>query len=140
MVAEALTDSDNVNLLQIGDPFTRGDGRVGLLVSVADEAYDDPDMKWYGTVDFSVRKMPLEEFFAGITLKIKLPATPAGGLNTNTDDVVDKLSEIFGIRFDPVDYFSDAIVSAGSADYMLRTTVVSPRWSGQVMVQIYPDV
>ncbi len=140
MVAEALHDGVDVNLLQIGHPYVRGDGRVGLLVSVADEAFNDPNMKWYGSVDFSLRRMPLEEFFQGIELKIKLPATAEGGLNVTTDDVVDKLSEIFKIRFDPVDYFSDAIVSAGSADYMLRATVVSPRWTGQVLVQIYPDL
>lgn len=140
MVTDALVPNVDVSNLQIGDPFVRGDGRVGFLVSPTEIAQQNPEWKYYGDVDYSARRMPLEEFFAGLDLKIKLPGTADGGLNTNSNEVVAKLSEIFNIQFDPTDYFSDAIVSPGSAQYLLRATTASTRWTGQVNVTIYPDL
>ncbi len=138
MVADALIDGIDVTRLQIGDPYVRQDGRVGLLVSVPEETMDDPDWAYHGTVDYSIRRMPLQEFFNGIDVKVRIPKNAQGGLTTSSHEVVAALSQAFNIVFAPSDFYSDAIVSDGTARYTLRATPLSTRWTGSVQITVFP--
>jgi hypothetical protein len=138
IVASALIDGVDVTRLQIGDPYVRQDGRVGLLISVPEETLEDPNWKYQGTVDYSIRRMPLEEFFAGIQLKVRIPKNAQGGLTTSSHEVVAALSQAFNIVFAPGDYYSDAIVSDGTARYTLRAAPLSTRWTGAVDIIVFP--
>ncbi len=138
MVATALIDGVDVTRLQIGDPYVRQDGRVGLLISVPEESLEDPDWNYHGTVDYSIRRMPLNEFFAGIDVKVRIPKNAQGGLSTSSHEVVAALSQAFNIVFEASDYYSDAITSDGTARYTLRATPLSTRWTGSVQITVFP--
>lgn len=138
IVAELLHQPQEIANLEIGAPYIRYNGTVGLPVTPTDAAESNPDWPYHGGADVFLRRVALEDFFAGLDLKVKLPATQAGGLDTTSNAVADVLSEIFQIHFDPSDYYSDAIVSRGSIRYTFRATPLSPRWSGQVPIHLYP--
>lgn len=140
MVAEALKPGVEINNLDIGDPYPRQDGRVGVTIKPTDEAMQDENWPYYGTVDFSHQRVSLNTFFEGIGPKIKMPATAEGGLDTTSNALVERLGQIFGIVFEPGDYFSDAIVSRGSAFYELRAPATSTRWTGFVLIHVYPQI
>lgn len=140
LIAESLIPEVGPTDLVIVDGFIRSDGRTGYQIRATQERLDDPDWPYHGAAMFSHRRMSLNEFFDGIQLRVKVPPSSSGGVDTTTNAIVAILQEIFRIHFDVQDYYSDRIQAPGVAQYRLQASPMSLRWTGWVDVQVYPDL
>jgi len=138
MIEEQL-DGIQYSDLHVEDGYVRSDQRSGYLIKSHPSKLTDPNWHYHGSVVFTHYRMRLQDFFYGLPLRLKVPGNGSGGINTTSNHVVSLLSQIYDIKFDPSDYYSDAITGSGLTTYTLNATPSSLRWSGSVNIDLYPE-
>jgi len=125
--------------LLISEGYLASANRCAYEVRPKTSKLSDSSWPYRGRAVVTHQRMDLGQLFDGLQMRVKVDSTD-GTVNTHTNVIVGILSNQLGVHFDPQDYYSDAIVSPGIADYTLKATPTSLRWSGQVDIQIYPTL
>lgn len=140
MVEAELISNVTMDDISIGDGFLQSGNRSSALIESSTSRLADNEWPYRGTAIFSHRRIALETFFQGIDLRLKVPATESGGVNTTSNVIAGMLEDIFNIHFHPQDYYSDEIIANGMTEYIFRATPMSLRWTGAVRIKVYPDL
>jgi len=140
MMIEEQLDGAQYEDLHVEDGYVRSDQRSGYLIKSHPNKANDVNWHYHGDVVFTHYRIRLQDFFYGLPLKLKVPSDGLGGINTTSNHVVFLLSQIYDIKFDPLDYYSDVITASGMITYTLNTTPSSLRWSGSIDIDLYPDI
>lgn len=133
VVQDVMVSGHSVNDLALSSPkATQG---LSMTMNVVPSPANSANADWiyYGQVPVTYTRLDLADTFSGISLAFKVP------LPCTTADVVSKLSQAFGILFDPTDFVQESVNVPPAQPYVLRAASTSTRWSGQISVTLYKD-
>lgn len=122
----------SVGDLAISKPVVETGNEMSVRVGVAGSAYERGDFPYFGAVTVNYKRLDLQDTFGPLGLAFDIPFPCV------TSQIIDQLAEALGIVFEEDDYVQELIeTNADEITYVLKASVKSPRWMGQVNVQLY---
>ncbi len=133
MVQESLKPGVDVSDLVISRPAVEVGNEMSTRISVSGSAYERPDFPYFGAATFTYKRLDLQDSlgFLNLGFEVTFPLI--------TSQVAAKMSEALGIVFEEADYIEELIEleSGDSRPYTFKAAPGSPRWMGQVVIQLY---